>query len=172
MTLWTIGHSTDSIEEFLRKLRMHHIEVLADVRRFPASRRHPQFGQEALADALAGAQIAYVHFPELGGRRPPRRDSHNTAWRLDAFRGYADYMETPPFAAGMMRLLDAAAHYRVAIMCAERVWWSCHRALISDWLKSHAHDVWHILGVDRADPHPYTSAARLVDGQLTYRTLF
>jgi uncharacterized protein (DUF488 family) len=171
MTFWTIGHSTDAIGDFLSKLRAHEITLLADVRRFPGSRRHPQFAQAALSASLEDAHIRYLHLPELGGRRSPRKDSHNTAWRLDAFRGYADYMETPSFATGITRLLEAAGQERVAIMCAERVWWSCHRALISDWLKSHGHEVLHILAADRADVHPYTSAARIVDGALSYRGL-
>ena len=171
MTIWTIGHSTDPIDDFLAKLRAHEITLLADVRRFPGSRRHPQFSQAALSASLDAAHIRYLHLPELGGRRRPRKDSHNSAWRLDAFRGYADYMETAEFASGMSRMLDAAEQQRVAIMCAERVWWSCHRALISDWLKSAGHEVVHILAVDRADLHPYTSAARIVDGRLSYRGL-
>lgn len=171
MTIWTIGHSTDPLDDFLGKLRAHGITLLADVRRFPGSRRHPQFSQAALSASLDAARIQYLHLPELGGRRRPRPDSRNTAWRLDAFRGYADYMDQPEFAAGIARLLDAAQQQRVAIMCAERVWWSCHRALISDWLKSRGHEVVHILAVDRADSHPYTSAARIVDGRLSYEAL-
>ena len=172
MTLWTVGHSTDPIDEFVRTIRAHGVTVIADVRRFPASRRHPQFGQEAMRTSLAAAHIAYDHFPDLGGRRHPRKDSHNTAWRLDAFRGYADYMETAPFEQGISRLLAVAERHRVALLCAERVWWSCHRALIADLLKSHGHEVLHILSAQRADPHPYTAAARIVEGRLTYRALF
>lgn len=172
MTLWTIGHSTDTGREFVDKLTAHGITLVADVRRFPGSRRHPHFGQEALSRLLGDAAIRYLHLPELGGRRRARPDSPNTAWRVEAFRGYADYMETPAFNAGIARLLDAAGQERVAIMCAERVWWSCHRGLISDWLKSTGHDVRHILSSERADAHPYTAAARLVDGRLSYRSLF
>ena len=112
-----------------------------------------------------------MHFPELGGRRRPRADSHNTAWRLDAFRGYADYMETPEFAAGIERLLSEANKQRAAILCAERLWWSCHRALISDVLKSRGHEVLHIRSAAPAEEHPYSSAARIVDGELSYRGL-
>jgi uncharacterized protein (DUF488 family) len=172
MTIWTIGHSTDAIETFVATLRAQAIALLVDVRRFPGSRRHPQFTKDALAIALPAAAIDYLHLPELGGRRQPLKDSPNTAWRLEAFRGYADYMDTPAFAAGIDRLLQVAAGRRAAIMCAERVWWSCHRALIADLLKSHGHDVRHIMGSGRVEPHPYTSAARLVDGQLSYRGLF
>ena len=171
MIIWTIGHSTDPFEAFLQKLTAHGITLVADVRRFPGSKRHPHFSQSALADALQAAAIGYVHFPELGGRRRPRQDSHNTAWRLEAFRGYADYMETAEFAAGMERLLGAANERRAAIMCAERLWWSCHRALISDALKSLGHAVLHIRSDAPAEEHPYTSAARIVSGQLSYRGL-
>lgn len=171
MTIWTIGHSTDSCEAFIAKLRAHMIEVLVDVRRFPGSRRHPQFAQAALTDSLAKSGVDYLHLPELGGRRQPRKDSPNTAWRVDAFRGYADYMDTTPFAQGIERLVHAADERRVAMMCAERVWWSCHRGLIADHLKAAGHEVLHILTAERSDPHPYTSAARIVHGQLSYRGL-
>jgi uncharacterized protein (DUF488 family) len=170
MTIWTIGHSTDPIDTFLRALAAHQISLVADVRRFPGSRRHPQFGQAALSASLAAAGLEYAHLPELGGRRRARKDSPNIAWRVDAFRGYADYMDTPAFAAGIERLLALSAAHRVAIMCAERVWWSCHRGLIADWLKSLGHDVRHIVG-NRAEPHPYTAAASIVDGRLSYRGL-
>ena len=172
MQLWTIGHSTDTIDDFIGKLQAHAITLVADVRRFPASRRHPHFAQQALRDSLAIAEIGYEHFPELGGRRPARKDSPNVAWRVDAFRGYADYMDTAPFQDGIDRLLGIAASHRVVIMCAERVWWSCHRSLISDLLKSRGHHVLHILASERADEHPYSAAARIVDGALSYRALF
>src|SRR5262245_66577775 len=123
--IWTVGHSTLSIEEFIAMLKAQCIHALADVRRFPGSRRHPQFGQQALAQSLAGAGIEYLHFPELGGRRLARPDSPNTAWRNEAFRGYADYMATPPFRNGMKRLLALARKQRTAIMCAEALWWRC-----------------------------------------------
>ena len=171
VTVWSIGHSTDAIEVFLDTLAAHAITLVADVRRFPGSRRHPQFGQQALSRSLTAAGIGYAHFPELGGRRRARPDSANTAWRVEAFRGYADYMETAEFAAGVERLLQLAATHRVAMMCAERVWWSCHRGLIADWLKSHGHEVLHLMSAERTDPHPYTSAARIVDGRLSYRGL-
>lgn len=169
-TLWTIGHSNVSFDAFLERLRAQGIDRVADVRRFPGSRRHPHFGQEPLADALARAGIDYLHFPELGGRRRAAPDSHNTAWRNEAFRGYADYMETPEFRAGIDRLLDAAADHRVAILCAERLWWQCHRGLIADFLKAGGHEVLHITGKG-AEAHPYTTAARIVDGRLSYRGL-
>jgi uncharacterized protein (DUF488 family) len=129
------------MEEFLEILREHHITFLADVRRFPGSRRHPQFGQDALAASLRAAGISYVHFPELGGRRSARKDSPNTAWRNAAFRGYADYMMTTEFHSGIERLLSMADRNRVAVMCAEAVWWQCHRSLIADFLKASGHEV-------------------------------
>lgn len=171
MTIYTIGHSTGPIEAFVATLRSHDVTAVADVRRFPGSRRHPQFGQDALRRSLADAGIAYEHFPELGGRRRPRPDSTNTAWRVEAFRGYADYMETPAFEQGIERLLDFGHRHRVAILCAERVWWSCHRGLIADVLKNRGHEVLHIMSSERAEPHPFTAAARIIDGQLSYRGL-
>jgi uncharacterized protein (DUF488 family) len=168
MTLWTVGHSTRSIDDFLEILREHEITLLADVRRFPGSRRHPQFGQDALAASLQNAGVGYVHFPELGGRRHPRKDSPNTAWRDAAFRGYADHMMTTEFHSGIERLLSIAARDRIAIMCAEAVWWQCHRSLIADFLKASGHLVIHANSPGRSEPHPYTSAAHVVDGALTY----
>src|SRR6185312_11939964 len=119
--IWTIGHSTRSIEEFIALLNESKIKAVADVRRFPGSRRHPQFSQPQLASALAEAGIEYFHLPELGGRRAPRRDSPNTAWRNEAFRGYADYMMTADFRAGIERLLEIARRLHTAILCAEAV---------------------------------------------------
>ncbi len=167
--LWTIGHSTRSGEEFIELLRENRIEALADVRRFPGSRRHPQFGQAELAAALKREGIEYVHFSELGGRRPAQPDSPNTAWRNEAFRGYADYMETKEFARGIGRLLVLAKAKRTAIMCAEALWWQCHRSLIADYLKAEDHTVWHILTAGKLQLHSFSGAARLVDGKLSYR---
>jgi uncharacterized protein (DUF488 family) len=168
MTLWTIGHSNRSLDEFLALLTAFEIDVLADVRRFPGSRKHPHFNQEDLAKSLAATCIGYEFFPELGGRRKPRPDSHNTAWRNESFRAYADYMETDEFREGVERLISLAAHRRAAIMCSEAVWWRCHRSLIADYLKSHGIETEHILSLKKCEPHPYTSAARLVDGRLSY----
>jgi uncharacterized protein (DUF488 family) len=187
MTIWTIGHSNRSLEEFLALLTAFEIDVLADVRRFPGSRKHPHFNQESLEKSLAAAGISYEFFPELGGRRKPRPDSPNTAWRNESFRAYADYMETDEFQMGVDRLLHLvnspvtlsgdlrpplaeahAAGRRVAIMCSEAVWWRCHRSLIADYLKSHGVAVEHILSPKKSEPHPYTTAARLVNGRLSY----
>jgi len=168
MTVWTIGHSTREIGEFVVLLEENQIEVLADVRRYPGSRRHPQFGQAQLAQTLRDSGIEYVHMPELGGRRPARPNSVNTAWRNAAFRGYADYMETAEFAKAIENLIDVATRNRAVIMCAEALWWQCHRGLIADYLKSRGWRVLHIMGRAKVEEHPYTSAARMVEGRLSY----
>jgi uncharacterized protein (DUF488 family) len=169
MRLWTIGHSTRSIDKFISLLKDHGIKLLADVRTLPGSKRYPQFNKEALADSLGKSGIRYEHFRELGGRRKPRPDSPNTGWRNESFRGYADYMETEPFDKGVKRLLDRTADAGpTAIMCAEAVWWRCHRSLISDYLKARGIEVMHILDANKAEPHPYTSAAHIVNGKLNY----
>ena len=165
---WTIGHSTRPIGEFIALLAHHRIEALADVRRFPGSRKHPQFNADALARSLQEKKIRYVALPELGGRRRSRPGSRNLAWRNESFRGYADYMETPEFRAGLKRLVELVQQKRTAIMCAEGLWWRCHRALISDALKSEGFEVCHILPDGKVAEHPYTSAAMIVDGRLSY----
>ena len=168
--IWTIGHSMRSAEEFIALLGGNGIQALADVRRFPGSRKYPHFNVEPLAHALQDAGIEYVPFPELGGRRKPLPDSPNTAWRNDAFRGYADYMRTPEFAAGMERLAALASTKRTAIMCSEAVWWRCHRGLIADWLKVRGVRVLHIVDARHVAEHPYTSAAHVTNGELDYCT--
>ena len=169
--IWTIGHSTRTLDEFLALLQEQKIELIADVRQFPGSRRYPHFGRDQLEASLAQAHISYVHFPELGGRRAPSPDSPNTAWRNQAFRGYADYMQTDAFKEGKERLTEIAKAKRVAMMCAEAVWWSCHRSLISDLLKVEGWKVLHILGNEKVQEHPFTGAASVVDGKLSYATL-
>jgi uncharacterized protein (DUF488 family) len=169
MRIWTIGHSTRTIDEFISLLEENRIKLVGDVRMFPGSKRYPQFGREALAKSLGESGIRYEHFPELGGRRNPKPDSHNTAWRNASFRGYADYMETKQFQKGVERLLELASEAGpVAIMCAEAVWWRCHRSLISDYLKARGIEVMHVLSANKVEPHPYTSAARIVNGELSY----
>jgi uncharacterized protein (DUF488 family) len=172
LSIWTIGHSTLSIEAFIGALSSFEIQALADVRSFPGSRRYPQFNKESLRNTLAAAEIEYLHLPELGGRRRARPDSTNMAWRNETFRGYADYMETKEFEGGINRLLSLAAERRTAIMCAEAVWWRCHRSLISDYLKAEGIRVIHILGAEKSQEHPFTSAARIVNGRLSYRGLW
>ena len=151
-------------------LTAQRVELVADVRRFPASRRHPQFNREALAEMLASHGLSYLHFPELGGRREPKPDSPNTAWRETGFRGYADYMDTAEFYRGIARLLEAAQARPTAIMCAEKSWRNCHRGLIADHLKASGIEVTHILEAAATEPHPWTAPARLIDGRLTYAT--
>ena len=171
MRIWTVGHSTRSGEEFVQILLAQGVEVLVDVRTYPSSRRYPQFNRDALRESLRDAGIDYKHEPRLGGRRKARPDSHNSAWRNEQFRGYADHMETEEFKNGVRELLELASSKRVAIMCAEAVWWRCHRSLISDYLKAEGHEVVHILDEKKTEEHPYTSAARIVDGELSYRGL-
>ena len=168
MEIWTIGHSTHGIIEFVAMLQAHHIDALADVRRFPGSKRCPHFNQEQLSTYLAREGIEYVHFAELGGRRRAQSDSPNSAWRNEVFRGYADYMMTEPFQLGTQRLVELAARKRTAIMCAEALWWQCHRSLIADFLKAHNAIVQHILSATKTQEHPFTSAARIVDKKLSY----
>lgn len=168
LTVWTIGHSTRPLDEFLGLLEANRIEAIADVRRFPGSRRYPHFASEALQVTLAKKSIDYRWMPELGGRRRAAPDSPNTVWKNSAFRGYADYMQTAGFAAAFENLLAFAGQQRTCLMCAEAVWWSCHRSMISDELKSRGVTVLHILGAGKTIEHPYTAPARIVDGQLTY----
>jgi uncharacterized protein (DUF488 family) len=149
-------------------LQAHRIEAVADVRRFPASRRHPHFSREQLEPILAAHGIDYVWLPELGGRRSPKADSVNTGWRVAAFRGYADYMETPEFAEAFTRLLEVAHAKRTAIVCAEALWWQCHRRLIADALLAQGHEVLHIQSRDAAPPHKLIPPATIRDGRLSY----
>jgi uncharacterized protein (DUF488 family) len=167
--VWTIGHSTRTIEEFVGALQANGIKLLADVRLLPGSKRYPQFNKEELAKSLREHGIGYEHFPELGGRRKARKDSRNTAWRNESLRGYADHMETAEFASGIARLPEIAdSHGATAIMCAEAVWCRCHRSLIADYLKARGVEVIHIIHASKTEPHPFTSAARIVDGKLSY----
>jgi uncharacterized protein (DUF488 family) len=168
VTIWTIGHSTRSLEEFLELLSASNIEAVADVRRYPGSRRWPHFARDSLDTALQNRGLVYMWFPELGGRRTPSPDSSNTAWRSAAFRGYADYMATEAFAEGLERLINLASGLPTAIMCAESLWWRCHRGLIADVLRWLGFEVIHILGPGSTAHHPYTPAARIVGGRLSY----
>jgi len=170
MKIWTIGHSTRSIDDFISLLKKNEIKLLADVRSLPGSKRYPQFNREALAESLNAHVIRYEHFPELGGRRKPNADSRNTTWRNASFRGYADYMETEQFHKDAERLLAFAREAGPpAMMCAEAVWWRCHRSLISDYLKARGIEVMHILDASKTESHPFTSPARIVNGELSYR---
>ena len=171
ITIWTIGHSTRTAEKFGEILLAHEIKVLVDVRSFPGSRRLPQFNKAELSESLSRLGIEYRHEPRLGGRRKPRADSHNTAWKNASFRAYADHMESEEFRRGVEELLEVAGRERTAVMCAEAVWWRCHRSLIADYLKAEGHTVVHILDQNKTEEHPFTSAARIVEGKLSYRGL-
>ena len=168
-SIWTIGHSTRTIDEFVGLLRSFHIETLVDVRTYPGSRRYPHFNKPDLAASLTKAGVEYQHFPELGGRRRAKPDSINMAWRNEMFRGYADYMESEEFVNGIERLGALAQARPTAIMCAEAVWWRCHRSLIADYLKAKGMTVIHIMSEEKAEEHPFTGAARIVNGELSYR---
>jgi len=171
-SIWTIGHSTRSAGEFLELLRANTIDGLADVRTIPKSRRYPHFGGDALAARLKENGIEYRHFAGLGGLRKPRPDSPNGAWRNESFRGYADHMMTAAFAAGIDALLDFGERRHVAVMCAEAVWWQCHRMLLSDALVARDIEVQHIMslrGNSSVQPHRLTLFAKIRDdGQVWY----
>jgi uncharacterized protein (DUF488 family) len=169
--VWTVGHSTHSITTFGQILTAHSVQVLIDVRSFPGSRRYPQFNKESLAASLKQLRIDYHHAPLLGGRRQPRNDSHNSAWQNPSFRAYADHMESEDFEQGIAELLALAAGKKTTIMCAEALWWRCHRSLISDYLKVAGHQVIHIIDQRKTEEHPFTAAARIVNGELSYRGL-
>lgn len=170
-SIWTIGHSTRSTDEFNEILLAHRISALVDVRSFPGSRRYPHFNKTELLNSLAAIGILYAHNPKLGGRRRPSADSKNTAWRNASFRAYADHMESEEFKQGVEELLEVVRQGRTAIMCAEALWWRCHRSLIADFLKSKGFAVIHILDGRKTEAHPYTPAARIVDGHLSYAGL-
>lgn len=167
-TLWTIGHSTRTLDEFVALLQAHRIATLVDVRHYPGSRKFPHFGKEALSVSLPKWGIGYAHILALGGRRPAHKDSPNTRWRSEAFRSYADYMSTPGFLDGIAQLATIASRSRAAICCSEAVWWRCHRSMIADHLKAIGVPVVHILGATTTQEHPYTEPARIVDGRLSY----
>ena len=168
-SIWTIGHSTRTFQTFTDLLSMHDIRLLVDIRAFPGSRRHPHFNKENLMKALPEQGIQYTHMPGLGGRRKPSENSGNLAWRHPAFRAYADYMETSDFKREINILEDLAGQsIRAAYMCSEAPWWKCHRALVSDYLKTNGWIVWHIMEKGKLTEHPFTSPARPVQGQLFY----
>jgi len=166
--LWTIGHSTRPIEEFIELLQAHGVQLLVDVRTIPYSRRNPQFNTGALAESLLRAGLRYQHLPTLGGRRKSRPDSVNLGWRNVGFRGYADYMQTNEFLRALEELMAYGKERATAIMCAEAVPWRCHRSLIADALVSRGWTVRHILTTAEAQPHQLTPFAKLENGTLTY----
>lgn len=169
-TLYTIGHSTRTLDDFLATLKAHSIQTLVDIRSFPMSRRLPHFNREALEKSLSEAGIRYVWMPALGGRRKKiRDDSPNIALRSDGFRNYADYMLTSEFRRGVEELIKLAQHSPTAYMCAERLYFRCHRMLVSDWLVAHGHQVLHIDGTGPTMPHKLISEARVVGEDVIYR---
>ncbi len=170
MTLYTIGHSTRTLDELASALHAHGIETLVDIRAFPMSRRLPHFNRESLESELSKRGIHYVWMKALGGyRKSTRKDSPHTALRNASFRNYADYTLTPGFEEAMGELLRLAEQSRTAYMCAERVYFRCHRMIVSDWLLAHGHDVLHIDAEGPARPHKLTAEGRMIDGQLIYR---
>jgi uncharacterized protein (DUF488 family) len=169
-TLYTIGHSTRTLEELVSALQAHGIQTLVDIRAFPMSRRLPHFNRESLENELAQHGIRYVWMKALGGyRKATRKDSPHIALRNASFRNYADYTLTPEFEAAMNELLGLAEQSRTAYMCAERVYFRCHRMIVSDWLVAHGHEVLHIDAEGPTRPHKLTAEARIVDGQMIYR---
>ena len=169
-TLYTIGHSTRTSEDLIRALRAHEIQTLVDIRAFPASRRLPHFNRQALEQSMPVAGIRYVWMKGLGGyRKKSREDSPNTGLRNASFRNYADYMLTPEFEESIADLLPLAETSRTAYMCAERVWFQCHRMLVSDWLVAHGHTVLHIDAESAPKPHRLTPEAHLVGNEVLYR---
>ncbi len=167
-TIYTIGHSNHSLDEFLEMLKSFHIETIADIRSLPGSRRFPQFNKEELEISLPKNGIEYLHFTDLGGRRKVKKDSINNLWNNDSFKGYADYMETEQFKSAILSLEATAIKKLVAYMCSEAVWWRCHRSMVSDYLKSKGWNLQHIMGAGKSQPHRYTAPARIVDCQLIY----
>jgi uncharacterized protein (DUF488 family) len=171
MKIWTIGHSTRAWDDFFSLLRENDIDRLVDVRSFPGSRRYPHFNRESMARTLKAAGLPYTWLPDLGGRRKPSPDSHNTLWRNEAFRGYADYMEGETFQKGLETLEGLAQECSTAFMCSEAVWWRCHRGMISDALKARGWTVLHILAPGKLQEHPFTPVARLTHEGLSYQPL-
>ncbi len=168
--IYTIGHSTRTLNEFISMLISFKIDMVADIRSYPGSRRYPQYNKEALEVSLPQHSINYVHLPDLGGRRKAVKDSKNIAWKNDAFRGYADYMETENFKHAITQLEKIALKERTAYMCSEAVWWRCHRSLVSDYLKWKEWTVLHIMAENKTEKHPYTSPAKIENEKLNYST--
>lgn len=167
-TIYTIGHSTRAIAEFLDLLKSFNIKIVADIRSLPGSRKFPQFNQENLKLSLEENGIEYIYIANLGGRRKVNPDSKNTTWRNKSFQAYADFMETDSFENGMGNLTKLALKKPTAMMCSEAVWWRCHRSMVSDYLKAKGWEVLHIMSRGKATEHPYTSSARIVGEKVCY----
>ena len=166
--IYTIGHSSRPFDEFMAMLQSFSVELVADVRSLPGSRKYPQYDKEALEVSLPANNTAYMHLINLGGRRRPDKNTRNTGWRHVAFRGYADYMQTEKFSEGIEELVKVGSKLTTAYMCSEAVWWRCHRAMVSDYLKLRGWKVMHIMAVGKATEHPYTSPAKIINGRLSY----
>jgi uncharacterized protein (DUF488 family) len=166
--IFTIGHSTRQIDDFIAMLQAHRVEDLIDIRTMPRSRTNPQFNRETLPTSLQPAHIGYLHMPELGGLRHPRPDSPNTAWRNTSFRGYADYMQTPEFTEAIARLIGLGREKQIAIMCAEAVPWRCHRSLVADALAAREVAVEHIMSPTKRQPHKLTPFAQIENARVSY----
>jgi uncharacterized protein (DUF488 family) len=165
-TIWTIGHSTRTLESFINLLKLYNIELLADIRSYPGSKRYPHFNKNSLDISLAGHHIEYIHIPELGGNRKPVRNSRHTGWENASFRAYADYMDTDTFYKGITILKNISEMKRTAIMCAEAIWWKCHRRLVSDYMSSHGTEVIHIMGESETEPHKILQPGDSVESDL------
>lgn len=166
--IFTVGHSTRSLAEFIALLRSHGVRRILDIRSIPRSRHNPQFNSDTLGPALRSEGLAYTHLKKLGGLRHSKADSKNTAWRNKSFRGFADYMQTPEFAAGLARAMKLAKSKPCALMCAEAVPWRCHRSLVADALLARGYSVADIVSTSRAQPHKLTPFARVRGRQVTY----
>ncbi len=166
--IWTIGHSTRNIDEFISILKSFQIEYVIDVRSFPGSRKFPHFNKENLEIILPQHNIQYIHIKKLGGRRTPNPNSKNTSWHNLSFRAYADYMENNSFLEGISELENIALNQNAVYMCSEAVWWRCHRSMISDYLKSIGWNVLHIMDINKTEEHPYTKPAKIIDDKLSY----
>ncbi|MFD2909418.1 DUF488 family protein [Flavobacterium ardleyense] len=167
-TIYTIGHSTHGIEEFIAMLKEFDIRILADIRSLPGSNKFPQFNQDCLKISLEEVGIQYLHLTNLGGRRKAKKDSKNTSWNNVSFRGYADYMETEEFENAVKNMEQIAEQQTLAYMCSEAVWWRCHRSMVSDFLKAKGWNVLHIMGLGKIQEHRYTAPARIVDDKVVY----
>lgn len=167
-TIYTIGHSTHSPEEFIAMLQSFNIQILADIRSLPGSRKFPHFDKENLEISLPENGIEYLHLADLGGRRKVKKDSKNNRWNNDSFKGYADYMETQEFENAILNLKKIALKKTTAYMCAEAVWWRCHCSMVSDYLKAKGWDVKHIMEIGKSQEHRYTSPAIIEDETVSY----
>lgn len=166
--IYTIGHSTHSIDEFIAMLQSFEIKNLVDIRSMPGSRKYPQFNKDNLEVVLSENEIKYVYMKDLGGRRKVHSDSKNTRWKNISFRGYADYMETDAFKKAITELENVALQTPTAYMCAEAVWWRCHRSLVSDYLKARGWEVLHIMAAGKVQEHRYTSPAKIIGVRVSY----